>query len=295
VAPFDGSKRAQLGAEALFWRRLAKLGATRFPRWWLHWSPPFFGLAAAALVPSARRAVASNLLRARGPAGRVRTAVDVARTFVTYAGALAEGLASGSPNARQPEALVFGEEHIVEAIRRGRGAIFATAHTAGWEIVGPLLSRDHGLRVMMAMQAERDAGARDLHDGSRRARGLEVVHVGDDPLASLTLLSHVRGGGVAALQLDRVPLGIRARTVRLFGEEGRVPEGPLRLAQLARAPILPVFCAREGFERYVIDIGAPIDLPPRPTPAELDAAAQRIADAMTRFLRAHPTQWLMFR
>jgi len=146
----------------------------------------------------------------------------------------------------------------------------------------------------MAMRAEPNEAARELHDDTRRARGLEVVHVGDDPLASLTLLNHVRSGGVAALQLDRVPPGIRARTVRLFGEQGRIPEGPLRLAQLARAPLLPIFCARLGFGRYVIDIGAPIDVPPRPRPEELDRAAQYVADAMTRFLREHPTQWLMF-
>ena len=61
-----------------------------------------------------------------------------------------------------------------------------------------------------------------------------------------------------------------------------------------RAPLLPIFCARLGFGRYVIDIGAPIDVPPKPRADELDRAAQSIADAMTRFLREHPTQWLMF-
>jgi KDO2-lipid IV(A) lauroyltransferase len=148
----------------------------------------------------------------------------------------------------------------------------------------------------MVMQAERDAAANELHDRARRERGLEVVHVGNDPLASLALLRHIRAGGVVALQVDRAPPGLRTCSVHLFGEPGLqgLPEGPLRLAQLTGAPILPIFCARTAFRRYLVDIGEPIHVPPRASPAELAACAQRVADAMTRFLRAHPTQWLMF-
>jgi phosphatidylinositol dimannoside acyltransferase len=259
----------------------------------MRYSPPFFGLAAAALLPSARRAISASLRRTRGSAGPVRDAIDVARTFATYAGALAEGLASGSKNAQTPRATVHGERHL-EGLRRGVGAVVVTAHTAGWEIVGPMLSSDTGAPIMLAMQAERDERARALHDESRRARGLQVAHVGGDPLASLPLLRHVRGGGVAALQLDRIPPGMRAREVRLFGAPGKIPEGPLRIAQLAGVPILPIFCARLGFNAYEIEISAPVDVPRRASPAELDSAAQTIADAMTRFLRAHPTQWLTF-
>jgi KDO2-lipid IV(A) lauroyltransferase len=35
-------------------------------------------------------------------------------------------------------------------------------------------------------------------------------------------------------------------------------------------------------------------VPRRATEADLDAAAQAVADAMTSFIRAHPTQWLHF-
>jgi KDO2-lipid IV(A) lauroyltransferase len=253
-----------------------------------------FGLAAAAVVPRARRAVRASLERTRGPTGWVRGALDVARTFINYAGSLAESLAAGSPNAAHPEAAVRGAEHLSGAIARGRGVVIVTAHTAGWENVGPLLSRDHGVQLMLAMQAEADERARALHDAARRANGMEIVHVGGDPLASLALLQHVRGGGAAALQLDRLAPGMRSREVDLFEARGRIPEGPLRIAQLAGAPIVPVFSARLGFRRYLIDIDAPVLVSPRPSARELDAAAQALANAMTRFLRAHPTQWLMF-
>ncbi len=280
--------------DAHFWRRLAHLGATRGPNWLVEYSPAFFGLAAAALVPEARRSVSANLRRIRGDDGTVKNAVAVAQTFANYAACLAEVLSAGSSNARVPEAEVHGELHLARAMREERGIVFATAHTAGWEIVGPLLGRDHALDVMMVMQAERDPAARALQDEARLKSGVRVAHVGDDPLASLALLHHLRRRGVVALQLDRVPPGIRSRAVRLFGRQGSIPEGPLRLAQAARAPVVPIFCARIGFRRYRVEISAPIFLRRRAPESEVDAAAQGVADAMTRFISAHPTHWFHF-
>jgi KDO2-lipid IV(A) lauroyltransferase len=223
----------------------------------------------------------------------MRHALDVARTFTTYAGCLAESLSNGSKNAESPDAIIAGEAHLIKALNGGRGAVFVTAHTAGWDIVGPLVMLHHAREVLLVMEAERDGAARRLHDEARRASGLRVVHVGDDPLASLPLLAHLRRGGIVALQLDRVPPGMRARDVMMFGGPAQVPEGPLRLAQAAGVPILPLFCARLGFRRYLIELSEPIDVRTRGS-AELDVAAQKIADTMTRFVRAHPTQWLHF-
>ncbi len=281
--------------DGAFVRRLARLGAGYGPPWLLRYSPAFFGLAAAALLPPARRVVRENLTRVRGEAGMLRDAIDVGRTFATYAGCFAEGLASGAPNFALPEATVFGELHLKGALARGTGVVFATAHTGGWEIVGPLLGRDRGLRVMMAMHEERDRGAARIQDGARAASGLSIVHVGVDPLASLALLRHVQGGGAAALQVDRTLPGQRTVPVRLFDADGALPEGPFRLAQLSGAPVLPVFCARLGFRRYVIDVAPPITLARRAGAEATRLAAQTVADAMTRFLRAHPTQWFRFR
>ena len=82
--------------------------------------------------------------------------------------------------------------------------------------------------------------------------------------------------------------------MRLFDGPGAIPEGPLRLAQAARAPVVAVFCARVGFRRYLIDVAPPIFVSRRAGRDELDAAAQSLADAMSGFLKAHPTQWFHF-
>jgi lauroyl/myristoyl acyltransferase len=285
--------RELLAADGVFWRRLADTGANHTPEWFRRATPPLFALGAILAIPEARARIRSNLIRVRGPASAVRDAIDVVRTFSTFAYSITDALSTKPVSS--PSAIIYGERVLADVRRAGRGAIFATAHTAGWEMVGPLLSRDHAMRVVMVMAKERDDKALELQDAARAARGATVVHVGaDDPLASLDLLRHARRGGVVALQVDRAPPGVRTRAVELFGAPGVVPEGPIRLAQLSGAPLVPVFAARLGHQRYLVRAYDAIVVRRRATEAEIDAAAQALADAMTAFIRAHPTQWLHF-
>lgn len=276
------------------WRRAARWGSTRGPGWFVRASPPLIGAVACALAGERRRAVVRNLRRARGSRGAVRDALDVVRTFTTYASCLSETLAAGSVHDVVPEVEVRGDLHVVDACARGAGLIIATAHTAGWEAAGPLVGRDLGLRVMIAESPEADPAARRIQDDARARHGVLVAHVGEDPLAALPLLRHLRGGGAVALQVDRAPPGVRTRTVTMFGEPAAVPEGPLRLAALTGAPVVPIFCARQGYRRYAVHVHPSLSLPRDAGDAELDAAAQQLADGLQDFVRAHPTDWFAF-
>jgi KDO2-lipid IV(A) lauroyltransferase len=201
---------------------------------------------------------------------------------------------TNSKNWLPPRATVHSDPRADNLLSTPGGVILVTAHTAGWDSLGALLARDYRKRVMVVMQRERDTAARELQDAIRQASGVQVVHVGDDPLASLVLMRHLREGGVLAVQVDRVPAGMTGRSVRLFGRPGTIPEGPLRLAQLTGAPIVPVFSARTGYRRYAVYVHEPIAVPRRAAPRAVDAAAQRIADVLGEFVSTHPTQWFPF-
>jgi lauroyl/myristoyl acyltransferase len=278
--------------DGLFWRRMAAMGARRFPAWWVRYSPPVFGVAAAVALPKARRAVRTNLQRIRGPRPFLRDVIDTTQTFAAYAGCLAETLSMGSKNHVAPEVAVIGREHVLEAVAHNRGLIILTMHTGGWEAAGSLLAVHVKLDVVIVMEEERVEGARALHDRSREAAGVRVIHIGPDPLAALPLVRHLRERkGAAAMQVDRVPASGRAVNVTLLDSPGVLPEGPFRLAQLTGAPIIPVFCFRRGFRRYVFEAHAPRTLPRKATDEQRSSVAQGVADDMTRFLRANPTQW----
>lgn len=246
-------------------------------------------------MPDLWRRVSAQLERARGRVSPARDAVEVLGTFANFASCLTELLSTGSRNGLPTQAMVHSGPRLHDLLAMPGGVIFGTAHTAGWESLGGLLARDHHKRVMIVMQRERDESARELQDALRQAQGgVQIMHVGEDPLACLPLIRHLREGGVVALQIDRLPAGMTGRSVRLFGRPGVIPEGPLRLAQLTGAPIVPVFSERKGHRRYEVHVHEPIFVARRAEPGAVDAAAQRLADALSGFVVAHPTQWFPF-
>ncbi|WP_434048337.1 MULTISPECIES: LpxL/LpxP family acyltransferase [Sorangium] len=289
-----GALLSGLRPDSAFWRRALTAGVTRGPEPWVRHSPPVFGVLFAAALPELRRRVAQNLRRVRGPRSRVADVLDTAAVFATYGSCITEALLLTSGRGYAVQRRSRGVEHYHACAAAGRGILMVTAHTGGWDIAGQILGVVHPEGVMLAMQRERDAEARAIQDAARRRAGVLVAHIGDGPLDALPLLGHLRRGGVVAMQIDRVPPGMRSREVPFLGARWRAPEGPIALAAMSGAPILPVFTHRLGFLEYEAVVAPPIWLSRRATEEERDRAAATMMGALERFLRAHPTQWFHF-
>jgi phosphatidylinositol dimannoside acyltransferase len=277
-----------------FWRRAVRFGASRGPTPFVRYSPPLFGVASAALLPAARRALLAELRRVGADPGPL----GAYGVFASYASALTEAFSAASGRTDKLEGEIVGDDHYRAARDEGKGVIVATAHTSGWYAAGPLLGSVYDDEVLVVMRKERDPRAERVQAEARARLGLRVLALGDDPLAAVPLLSHLRRGGVVALQVDRVPEGQRAleATARLGVEEIplALPEGPLALAGLAGAPIVVVLGKREGFLRYRVQVSEPVRLPRRPSGVELRTAADKIATTLVRFIRENPRDWFHF-
>ena len=286
--------RRALRPDSVLWRRALDAGVRFGPDALVRYSPPVFGLAFGAALPWARAIVRANLRRILGERPPLEELRDIAAVFSTYARCLTEGLLLGSGRGYELTSHAPGVEHYLASAAEGRGVIIATAHTAGWEVAGPMLSGVHPAEVVIVMRRERDPEARAIQDEARLRAGVKVVHIGDSPFDALPLLRYLKGGAVVAMQIDRVHPGMRTREVTFLGERSPIPEGPLTLSALSGAPLLPMFTRRLGFMEYEVAVSPPIRLPRRPSEEELDRAAQTMSDAMEAFVKAHPTQWFHF-
>lgn len=280
--------------DSVLWRRAVSAGVTYGPDALVRYSPPLFGLAFAAALPHHRHLVEKNLRLALGPRPRLRELADVAGLFVNYAGSLTDAFVAGTDRHAPLTVTCVDEGPVSEAVREGKGMIIATAHTGGWQVAGLQLQSLLGADMMVVMGPERDPRAQALSDAVRARAGVRVAHLGEDPLGVLALLGHLRRGGIVAMQMDRLPQGMRGRKSELFGEPFSVPEGPLRLAAASGAPIVPVFTRRLGYMAYEVQVAPAVRLPRRPAPADLDAAARAVLQAMEIFVRENPTQWFHF-
>jgi lauroyl/myristoyl acyltransferase len=283
-----------LRPDSHWWRRAILFGVDRGPDAFVRLSPPLFGFAFGLALPGQRQRVRENLRRIMGERPAHVELREVAEVFANYASCLTEALLLGSGRPYPLRSRPRGVEHYQSCAAHKKGVILATAHTGGWEIAGPVLRGVHPGEVLVAMRRERDDDARALQDRSRTRTGVRVVHIGEDPLDALPLLQHLRKGAAVAMQIDRVPTGMRSRPVTFFGEPWHAPEGILRLASLSGAPIMPVFTRRVGFMEYEATVSRGIFVPRRATDEELDDAAQRMIRALEQFVSSYPTQWFHF-
>ncbi len=275
-------------------RRIAYWGSAHGPAWWHRNSPPWFGLLALGMARGARRRVRRNLRLLLGRRPVFAEFLDLGRTFVNYAHTLAEQLGVERPEAHSAVLEMEGQVHLNRLLERPLGFVIATAHTAAFDVVGRQLAKDTGRPVVVVMQAEAHPDAQRLHQGLRASAPLTVMNVGEEPRDVIALVSHLRSGGLVALQLDRG--GANARVLELpFGVgQFRFSEGPLWLAACAGVPILPLFVSRTGSFAYRLHVGAPIGVPRRPSRDELTRACQHLSAELERHLLAHPTEWFHF-
>lgn len=275
-------------------RRLAFMGARHGPSAFVRFSPPMFGALFALALPDLRARVRRNLRAVRGIRPALGENREVMATFADYASCLAESLGAERSDGAAARIEVVGGEHLRRVLGAERGAILVTAHVGPWDVAAGLLARDLGADVAVVMEREPNADAQALHDGVRTRNGVTVLAIGESELDALPILRHLKRGGLVAFQLDRAPPSARVLEAELFGRAFRVPEGPFRLAAMARVPVLPLFAYRQGFYSYGVEVFEPIEPVTHPGREELQAMGGQALRAMERFVRAHPTQWFDF-
>lgn len=181
--------------------------------------------------------------------------------------------------------------HQVRAAQHG--AIIVTAHLGSFEAgTAALLSHEREIHVLF----QRDAYPRfeRLRTRLRRRLGVHEAPLDDGWPVWMQLRDALLRNAVVMIQGDRVMPGQRGIRVPFMNGHIRVPSGPVKLALVTQAPIIPVFSVRTAIGRLRIIVDNPIhvsrgDGPPH----EGHPAIRAIASAIERQVRAYPEQWLM--
>jgi KDO2-lipid IV(A) lauroyltransferase len=186
-----------------------------------------------------------------------------------------------------------GEEKIDRCLSLGNGLIVWTAHVGNWEFASRLLEM-HGRQVNVARAVEQGNPAEMMLRNMMMNDRLRIVSVNEDVLAPLELLRALRRNEIVAIQGDRTYQG-RSAAVSFFGEGANFPLGPFFLSYVSGAPVLPGIVVREGWLRYRVVMGEPIELP-RTDDRDRDLVTGLLQ--ATRFLEeviaTYHCQWLNF-
>ncbi len=299
-APRVGRIRRLIGpfhVTGVFWYWLPNQAPRFFPRWAFTPAERFFGFAFYFFLVNIRRAVRANLRVVLGRCGAWAERRRAARTLSDFAccyGDRYESLAY----PRRFRVELEGEEHWRQARSGGRGVIFVTAHIGAWEMSSFLAASDAALQIHVVREEELDPRSQQFMREliARSASPNCVIHFATgDPRLGLELRAALESGENVAVQGDRPRAGSRTVQARLFGRPFEFPAGPLMLARVAQAPLVPIFTFRERHYLYRTVFRESFRVSPEGAsgPALAEAAA-RLGAHVEWAIRHRPNQWFAF-
>lgn len=283
-----------------FWLRFLYYGARHCP-WFLEPLYVFgFTIIFWVVLGKARRAMARNLGVLLPGSSLLMNQLRVFRIFWNFAFSLGDvcHVRHGRQCIRWE---VCGAEHLDELETRQPGAVLLTAHMGNYDVAAPLLAQRIHRTVHLVRTPERESKSQEFEKGKRddRVGGNCVIHYNEPGnMLGVTLAQAIAGGGIVAVQGDRILFDVSPVTVP-YNDEGvewKVPRGPFMLAVVAKAAIHPVFIIRMGWRRYRVLAEPVIEVPPHDRDRERVAreAAMRWSAVLRRVAERHWRQWFVF-
>jgi len=186
---------------------------------------------------------------------------------------------------------VHGHDCYRAARAEKRGAIILTAHMGSFEVgMAALLEYEKRLHVLFRRDELRLF--EQIRSSLRKRLGVIEAPVDDGLAVWIRLRDALAADEVVLIQGDRVMPGQKGRAMPILGGNLPLPTGPVRLALVTGAPIVPVFSIRRPHGQIELFIEPPIRVPDG---RAVDSAFEQVAAVLAKYLRRYPQQWLMIR
>ncbi|MDF2572108.1 MAG: lpxL 1, partial [Sporomusa sp.] len=128
-----------------------------------------------------------------------------------------------------------GHEHLEAALKLGRGAVLATAHSGNWELLGAALAM-HGFPLVAVVQRQTNHAMDTFINEYRTKAGMHVTYKqGVREMVKLLCSGKIIG---LLMDQDNHRDGV---FVEFFSRSASTPQGAAALGRLNNAPIVPAF------------------------------------------------------
>ena len=175
-----------------------------------------------------------------------------------------------------------------EVLAQGRGVVVAASHTGNWDMAACAVARDVEILVVT-----KHLHVRWLDRFWQSTRARLGVQLSDAHGAIARARAVLRRGGVVAMMIDQVPLSPHhASPVAFLGQTAAVARAPAALAASSRVPLVVAAARRDEAGDQVLHVLDVLHPPSRPSQAWVLEATRTATQALDRFVRAHPSQWL---
>lgn len=177
-----------------------------------------------------------------------------------------------------------GYEHYEEALRRGKGVLFATGHLGNWE----LSAFAHALMSAPMSVVVRPLDNPILDEMATRYRAMSGNRLLGRRDFLRPVVQALRANEAVGILVDQNVTADRGVFIDFFGHKACVDAGLVRLAARTGATVIPGFAFwNEMAQRHVLKFYAPVEIT---GDALIDT--QSVHSALERAIREAPEQWL---
>jgi KDO2-lipid IV(A) lauroyltransferase len=182
-------------------------------------------------------------------------------------------------------------QHIDRAVRAQQGIILLTPHLGNWELLTAYLA-SRGAPVHFVGREPYDERLDHIYEAIRGSHGARWIRRGG---AFEQLRALLGEGELAILLMDQDTRRVQGTFVEFFGAPAWTPTGPVALARLTGAALIPGALIRREDHTYQLVLEPPIRTVKTTDDAYNDWENTRRATlALESLIERYPAQWVWF-
>jgi KDO2-lipid IV(A) lauroyltransferase len=186
---------------------------------------------------------------------------------------------------------INGEENIRKSIKKNKGIILLTGHLGNWELGGMYFGKQN-IKINVLTFRDEMANIHDIRTRYRKFHNIDTIAVGESPFSSIEIINALQRNEVVALLVDRYGK-TGGMAVKFFGKPAYFPLGPVILAKISGAPIIPAFVVKVDKKSFRVIVEKPIEVPSN-IGKEIGPYLQKIVNVFEKVIREYPDQWYNF-
>ncbi len=182
--------------------------------------------------------------------------------------------------------LLSGREHLEAALKMGRGAVLATAHSGNWEMLGAALAM-HGFPLVAVVQRQTNYAMDKFINEYRNNAGMHVTYKqGVREMVKLLCTGKIIG---LLMDQDNHKDGV---FVEFFSRLASTPQGAAALGRLNNAPIVPAFITQnpDGTHTAIIHPAIMVEKT-ADRDYDIHTTTQRLTQIIESHIRKYPHEW----
>jgi len=193
-------------------------------------------------------------------------------------------------NASNIDRLVSIEniETLNGALKKGNGVIIVTGHFGNWELIAATITLKGYSGAVIGRKIYFERYDRYLNS-LRKMREVDIIYRDESPRKILRILRENKIIGILA---DQDVDSVEGVFVDFFGKKAYTPIGPVALARVSGAALVPTFMVRKNGSHTLV-FEQPIELVDTgDKEKDMFENTRRWSDVFERYVRRYPEQWV---